>query len=131
MGNIRTCALVHEPVGTLTSAGMFCLHAPPLLTTMSLEYRTFKRLYATLKSGLGQSSIVDEAYSRDLITRQERDDTNRVGLTLDERNGKILDTVELRIKDDSRNYYVFLEILKQETTFSHLVDKLTRTFEHR
>ena len=95
---------------------------------MSLEYRTFRLLYATLKSDLGRSMIIDEAYAQGLITRQELDHINS-GLTPDEKNGKLLDAVEVRIREERGKYYDFLNILKKEDTFSNLVEKLTSTFE--
>ena len=96
----------------------------------SLEHRTFRYHYATLKAGLGRSLNVDKAYARELITREERDDA-KSGRTLDEQNGKFLDMVELRIIDNPRKYYDFLKILKEEAAFANLVDKLTSTFEYR
>ncbi len=109
--------------------------APPPhagLTTMansdSPEYKAFQAMYATLHCALDPSAVAPPAFSRDLLTTNEKAAaTNRLHTDADRMEG-LLNAVEKRILADPRAFHTFVDVLKDEGAFSALVDKLNGKF---
>ena len=94
----------------------------------SPEYQTFKLHYYELKTGLDPSSVVDKAFARYLLSREEWNAASHKQYTEDEKLGKLLGAVDRRIAVDKQAFHTFMEILEEEPAFQHLVDKLKGVF---
>lgn len=90
----------------------------------SAEYKAFKSLYAYLRDGLEPGTLAALAFSRDLLTRSERDAaTNQMHTDVD-RMEKLLNAVEKRILAEPRQFYAFVETVEEESTFDEVATKL-------
>ena len=94
----------------------------------SPEYQTFKHHYDELKTGLDPSSVVDKAFARDLLSREERNAASHTHYTDDEKLDKFLGALDRRIAVDKAAFHTFMEVLDEEPAFQHLVDKLKGEF---
>lgn len=94
----------------------------------SPEYQTFKQHYDELKIGLDPSSVVDKAFARDLLSREERNAASHTHYTDDEKLDKFLGALDRRIAVDKAAFHTFMEVLEAESAFQHLTDKLKGEF---
>ena len=94
----------------------------------SPEYQTFRRHYNELKTGLDPSSVVDKAFARHLLSREERNAASYTHYTDDEKLEKFLGALDRRIAVDKGAFHTFMEVLEEEPAFQHLVDKLQNAY---
>ncbi len=90
----------------------------------SPEYKAFSKLFADLADSVDASTVAPLAFSRDLLSRNERDAaTNRMHTERD-RMEVILKAVEKRILSNPQAFYTFVDLLEQELAFKSVVKKL-------
>jgi len=93
------------------------------------EYQTFKRHYEDLRVGLVPSSVVTRAYSKDLLTREERNAATYTHFTDDEKLDKFLAAVDKRITLGPDAFHAFMEVL-EEAGCQQLVEILKGTLTY-
>ncbi len=104
---------------------MVCLAVGTVPTAMdSPEYKTFRAMYAALRSGLDPSTVAPMMFSCELLTPNERDFAMNRMLIDGDRMEEILKAVERRLRADPQNFHTFVEVLGHTKAFSALVEGL-------
>lgn len=93
-------------------------------TMGSPECQTFKLHYQELKLGLDPASVVDSAFAKGLLTREERDAAAHPLYTDYEKLDKFLSAVDKRIAVKPDAFHTFMEVLDGEPAFDDLAEKL-------
>ena len=86
-----------------------------------------KQCTGMLKNKLRLNSLVDKLVEKRIISEEERDEITdqSCGLTADQRMDKLLSIVKASIKEDGKDFELFIEIIKQEDT--RRADRLAQT----
>jgi len=93
--------------------------------TASPEYQTFKQHYKDLQIALDPRAVVDAAFARDLLTREERSAAVHMHYTDNEKLERFLTALDRRIGSDPDAFHTFVkEVLEGEAAFRHVVEKI-------
>ena len=96
----------------------------------SPEYQAFQSCFALLRNGINDPDwLASELYSRDMISRDVRQEAELQTLSASMRTRKLLSAVEDQIVTSPKPKFAdFLDILHSEPSLEHLATKLEETY---
>ena len=96
----------------------------------SAEYQTFQACFAVLCNGISDPGwLASELYSRDMISRDVRQEAELQTLSASMRTRRLLSAVENQIiTSPAIKFRNFLDILHNEPSLEHLATKLEETY---
>ena len=96
----------------------------------SAEYQTFQSCFALLCNGISEPGwLATQLYSRDMISRDIRQEAELQTLSASVRTRKLLSAVEEQIiTSPASKFRDFLDILHNEPSLEHLATKLEETY---
>ena len=86
--------------------------------------RTFQTNYGNLLLQLNPDDITAHLFSEHVISKNERDEIDKVELPTIERNKKLLSALERAINIDEKNFSKFLNLLDQCGKYKDLVGRI-------
>lgn len=90
----------------------------------SPEFKAFQEVYVTMKNALDPASVAPSAFSRDLLTSNEKAAATNKMHTEGERMEELLKAIERRIIADPQTFQTFVDVLRDEPAFANVLEKL-------
>ena len=94
------------------------------------EFRAFQSCFAVLSDGISDPGwLASELYSRDMISRNKRQEAENEGMPAPKRTRTLLSAVENQIlTNPNPKFGDFLDILHSEPSLEHLARKLEEAY---